>query len=108
MGSLCMKVTCLIWVECAFLQVLYRSCFCKGLMVVVFVTPGHRGNQLKISRYRKRTDIWHLVFLGKKVLFKESPPGIMVTRNPNWSIEILWYETGYTKGKILSPLTRPP
>jgi hypothetical protein len=31
----------------------------------------------------------------------------MVTRNPNWSTEILWYETGYAKGKILSPLKRP-
>jgi hypothetical protein len=30
----------------------------------------------------KRTDIWHLVLLGEKVLFKESPPSIMVTRNP--------------------------
>jgi hypothetical protein len=40
-------------------------------------------------------------------LFKESPPNIMVTRNPNWSTEILWYETGYSKGNILSPLKRP-
>jgi len=40
-------------------------------------------------------------------LFKESPPSIMVTRNPNWSTEILWYETDYAKGKILSPLKRP-
>jgi hypothetical protein len=56
----------------------------------------------------KRTDIWYLVLLGKKkVLFKESPPNIMVTRNHNWSTEILWYETGYAKGKILSPLKRP-
>jgi hypothetical protein len=31
----------------------------------------------------------------------------MVTRNPNWSTEILWYETGYTKGKMLSPPKRP-
>jgi len=42
----------------------------------------------------------------KKVLFKESPPSIMVTRNPNWSTEILWFGTGYVKGKILSPLKR--
>jgi len=40
----------------------------------------------------------------ENVLFKESPPSIMVTRNPNWSTEILWYGTGYVKGKILSPL----
>jgi hypothetical protein len=26
----------------------------------------------------------------------------MVTRNPNWLAEILWYGTGYGKGKILS------
>jgi hypothetical protein len=45
--------------------------------------------------------------LGETVLFKESPPSIMVTRNPNWSIEILWYGTGYAKGKMLSPPKRP-
>ena len=56
--------------------------------------------------YGKRTDFWHLVFLGEKVLFEESPPSIMVTRNPNWSTEILWLEIGYIKGKILSPLKR--
>jgi len=32
----------------------------------------------------------------------------MVTRNPNWSIEILWYGTGYVKGKILHPLNVLP
>ena len=41
------------------------------------------------------------------VLFKDSPPSIIVTRNPDWSTEILWYETGYVKGKILLPLKRP-
>jgi hypothetical protein len=30
----------------------------------------------------------------------------MVTRNPNWLTEILWYGIGYVKGKILSPLKR--
>jgi hypothetical protein len=55
----------------------------------------------------KETDIWHLVLLGENVLFKESPPSIMVIRNPNWSTEILWYETGYAKGKMLSPPKRP-
>ena len=48
-----------------------------------------------------------LFFDGEWSLFKESPPSIMVTRNPNWSIEILWFGTGYVKGKILSPLKRP-
>jgi hypothetical protein len=56
--------------------------------------------------YMERTDLWHLVLLGKKVLSKESPPSIMVTRNPNWSTEILWLGIGYVKGKILSPLKR--
>jgi len=42
----------------------------------------------------------------KTILFGESPPSIMVTRNPNWSTEILWFGTGYVKGKILSPLKR--
>jgi len=32
----------------------------------------------------------------------------MVTTNPNWSSEILWYGTGYVKGKILSPLNVLP
>jgi hypothetical protein len=40
------------------------------------------------------------------VLFKESPPNIMVTRNPNWSTYILWFETSYVKRKILSPFKR--
>ena len=59
-----------------------------------------------IFDYGKRTDFWHLVLLGKKVLSKESPPSITVTRNPNWSSEILWLGIGYVKGKILSPLKR--
>jgi len=56
--------------------------------------------------YGKITDFWHLVLLRENVLFKESPPSIMVTRNPNWSTEILWYGTGYVKEKILSPFKR--
>jgi len=56
--------------------------------------------------YGKKKDFWHLVLLGKRVLFKESSPSIMVTRNPNWSTEILWYGIGYVKEKILSPLKR--
>jgi hypothetical protein len=75
---------------------------------ITFVIPGHRDDQLK--KYLdngKRTYICHLVLLGEKVLFKESPPSIMVIRNPNWSTEILWYGTSYAKGKVLSPLKRP-
>jgi hypothetical protein len=67
----------------------------------------HRGGPKKIIlNYGKKIDIWHLVLLGKKVSFKESSPSIMVTMNPNWSTEILWYGIGYVKGKILSPLKR--
>jgi len=31
----------------------------------------------------------------------------MVTRNRNWSTKILWYKTGYAKGKMLSPPKHP-
>ena len=55
----------------------------------------------------KRTGIWHLVLLRGNVLFKELPHSIMVSRNLNWSTKILWYGTGYTKGKMLSPPKRP-
>jgi hypothetical protein len=75
---------------------------------IFVITPGHRGDRLKIiTRLEKKKDIWHLVLLGENVLFKESPPSIMVTRNPNWSTEILWYGTGYTKEKMLSSPKRP-
>ena len=43
----------------------------------------------------------------RNVLFMESPPSTMVTGNPNWSSKILWYEIGYAKEKILSPLKHP-
>jgi hypothetical protein len=65
----------------------------------------HHGG-LKIFT-KERTDFWHLVLLRENVTFKESPPSIMVIRNPNWSTEILWYETGYVKWKILSHLKCP-
>jgi len=83
---------------------------CIGHFIYFFndvVAPDIAATLKIILDYEKRTDIWHLVFLGEKVLFKESPPSIMVTRNPNWSTEILWYGIGYVKGKILSPLKRP-
>jgi hypothetical protein len=51
---------------------------------MLIVTPGHRGDLLKINlSIGERTNIWHLVLLGENVLFKESPPSIMVTKNPN-------------------------
>jgi len=34
-------------------------------------------------------------FFRKNILIKELPSCIMVTRNPNWSREILWYGTGW-------------
>ena len=46
------------------------------------------------------------ILLGENILFKESPPSIIVTKNHNWSTEILWYGTSYIKWKILSPLKR--
>jgi hypothetical protein len=33
------------------------------------------------------------------ILFKGSLFSIMVTWNPDWSAEILWYGTGYSKKK---------
>ena len=37
----------------------------------------------------KKEQISDILFLGEKIQFKESPPSIMVTRNPNWSTKIL-------------------
>ena len=52
--------------------------------------------------------ISNILFLeGKKIWFKESPPSITVTKNPYYSIEILWYITDYAKENILSPFKRP-
>ncbi|KAJ6921605.1 hypothetical protein NC652_015506 [Populus alba x Populus x berolinensis] len=42
----------------------------------------------RLAAFRAFAHTTHLE--GKKVLFEESPPSIMVTRNPNWSTEILW------------------
>jgi hypothetical protein len=74
--------------------------------ILSYVAPDIAAALKIFLDYGKRTDIWHLVLLGEKILFKESPPSIMVTRNPNWSTEILWLGIGYVKGKILSPLKR--
>jgi hypothetical protein len=56
----------------------------------------------------EKKQISNILFFGETVLFKELLLSIMVTRNPNWSTEILWYGTGYAKRKILSPLKRLP
>jgi len=71
------------------------------------VTPGHCGGLKNLLNLWKERISGILFFDGEWSLFKESPPNIMVTRNPNWSIEILWFGTGYVKWKILSPLKRP-
>jgi hypothetical protein len=76
------------------------------LVVGGYCHTRYRGGLKIFLDYGKRTDFWHLVLLDEIVLFKESPLSIMVTRNPNRSTEILWYEIGYVKGKILSPLKR--
>jgi hypothetical protein len=49
------------------------------------IVPPNITAALKIilDYYGKRTDFWYLVLLGKNVLFEESPPSIIVTRNPN-------------------------
>jgi hypothetical protein len=70
-----------------------------------FCRTRHRGCLKTLKSLEKNRFLASCSF-RKKVLFKESPPSIMVTRNPNWSTEILWFGTGYVKGKILSPLKR--
>jgi len=57
-------------------------------------TRHHDSLKNNLDYGKKKTDFWHLVLLGEKVLFKESPPSIIVTKNPDWSAEILWYMTG--------------
>jgi hypothetical protein len=61
---------------------------------MILVAPDIAVALKKIKDSGKRADFWHLVLLRKMSFFKESPPSIMVTRNPNWSTEILWYGTG--------------
>jgi len=73
---------------------------------VLVVAPDIVAAHKIIYYYGKRRDFWHLVLLRENVLFEESPPSITVTRNPNWSSEILWLGIGYVKEKILSPLKR--
>jgi hypothetical protein len=38
---------------------------------------------------------------------KESPPSILVTRNPNWSFRDSKASDWLRKGKLLAPLVRP-
>jgi hypothetical protein len=77
----------------------------KILRCIVFVEPDIAA-ALKIILIMEKEIFLASYSFREKILFKESPPSIMVTRNPNWSTEILWYGTDYVKEKILSPLKR--
>ena len=68
-------------------------------------TRHHGGPKNNLDLWKKNRFLASCSF-RKKALFKESPPSIMVTRNPNCSTKILWYVIGYVKEKILSPLKR--
>ena len=74
------------------------------IVVAPDIAAALKINSLEL--WKKNRFLASCSFRGKNVLFKQSPPSIMVTRNPNWSTEILWYGTGYVKWKILSPLKR--
>ena len=80
---------------------IYRRIYPVGI-----VTPDIAAALKILSRLWKKEQIYGTCSFRKKVLFKESPPSIMVTRKPDWSTEILWYGTGYVKEKKLSPLKR--
>ena len=76
------------WIEEMFIFV---TCFCVwNIFLDVVSTFGfdqrcrtwHRDD-LKI--FLERMDFWHPILWWGMVLFKESPPSIMVARNPNWS-----------------------
>jgi len=73
---------------------------------IPYVAPDIAAALKKNHRLWKKNRFLASYSFRENVLFKESPPSIMVTRNPNWSTEILWYGTSYVKGKILSPLKR--
>jgi hypothetical protein len=59
-----------------------------------------------LKNLMKRIYFWYLILKWEIVLFKKSL-NIIITKNHNCLIEILWYKTGYTKRKILSSLKRP-
>jgi hypothetical protein len=71
------------------------------------VTPGYHDDQLKNNLYWKKNRYLTSCFLGEKLMLEELTPSLMVIRNPNWSTEILWHETGYAKEKMLSLLKCP-
>jgi len=86
----------------------YKIMYVKSQMYPKYVTylfacrTRHHGGPKNNLDYGEKSNFWHLVLLRENFLFKELPPSITVTRNPNWSSEILWLRIGYVKGKILS------
>jgi hypothetical protein len=52
-----------------------------------FLSPGHRSDHYNFS-WKKNKYLASCSF-RKTVSFKESPPSIMIIRNPNWLTEIL-------------------
>ena len=64
------------------------------------------GCRTLASGARRRDDFQFnfRVFFFKK---KESPPSILVTRNPNWSFRDSKVRDWLCKGKVLAPLVRP-
>jgi hypothetical protein len=88
-----------IEVDCHYI----REAFTQGVITLphvntnlqiadVFVAPDIAA-ALKNHRMRKKNRFLASCSFRENVLFKESPPSIMITRNPNWSTEILWYGT---------------
>jgi hypothetical protein len=88
-----------IEVDCHYI----REAFTQGVITLphvntnlqiadAFVAPDIAA-ALKNHRMRKKNRFLASCSFRENVLFKESPPSIMITRNPNWSTEILWYET---------------
>jgi hypothetical protein len=57
------------------------------------------------SGARRRGDPW--LISGYLFCVKESPPSILVTRNPNWSFRDSKARDWLCKGKVLAPLVRP-
>jgi hypothetical protein len=67
--------------------------------IYIYIYIYHTRTSRRPYKFIFRTILW-----WGTVLFKGSPPSIMVTKNSNWSTKILWFGIDYVKGKILSPL----
>jgi hypothetical protein len=80
------------------------KCLLWLLIIIIIVAPDIAAALKIILELWKKNRFLASCSFKEKVLLEESSPSIMVTKNPNWSTEILWFETGYVKGKMLSPL----